>query len=162
MTRQYGRCRGGRRVTDAVPGGDWKIVTILGAMNHHGMLAAMTIEAATDREVFLTFLDNVLCPKLRPGDVLIMDNLSAHKVDGVRQRIQAAGARLLYLPPYSPDLNPIEKAWAKLKALLRPVGARSPESLHHAVAQLLPAIQHKDATAWFRIPFDCIPMGNLL
>ncbi|MEO6804734.1 MAG: transposase [Edaphobacter sp.] len=93
MTRLYGRCRGGRRVTDAVPGGDWKIITILGAMNLQGMLAAMTIEAATDREVFLAFLDEVLCPKLKPGDVLIMDNLSAHKVDGVRQRIEAGSGQ---------------------------------------------------------------------
>jgi len=162
MTRLYGRCRGGRRVTDAVPGGDWKIITILGALNHNGMLAAMTIEAATDREIFLTFLDDVLCPKLRPGDVLVMDNLSAHKVEGVRQRVEATGARLLYLPPYSPDLNPIEKAWAKIKALLRNVQARSPEKLHSAIANLLPKIQHNDATAWFRLPFTCIATSNLL
>ena len=149
-------------MTDAVPGGDWKIVTILGAMNHQGMLAAMTIEAATDREVFLAFLDEVLCPKLSPGDVLVMDNLSAHKVDGVRQRIEAAGARLLYLPPYSPDLNPLEKAWAKLKSLLRNAHARTAEALHHNVGQLLPAITPKDAQAWFRLPFNCIPKGNLL
>jgi len=81
--------------------------------------AAMTIEAATDREIFLAYLDEVLCPKLRIGDVVIMDNLSSHKVQGVREGIEAAGAQLLYLPPYSPDLNPIEKAWAKLKQLLR-------------------------------------------
>jgi len=153
MTRLYGRCRGGRRVADAVPGGDWKIVTILGAMNREGMLAAMTVEAATDGDIFLAFLDDILCPKLKPGDVLIMDNLSAHKVDGVRQRIEAAGARLLYLPPYSPDLNPIEKAWAKLKALLRNAHARTAEALHNAVARFLPDINHNDATAWFRLPF---------
>ena len=91
------------------------MITILGALNHNGMLAAMTIEAATDREIFLAFLDDLLCPKLQPGDVLVMDNLSAHKVDGVRQRVEATGARLLYLPTYSPDLNPIEKAWASLR-----------------------------------------------
>ena len=145
-----------------MPGGDWKIITILGALNHNGMLAAMTIEAATDREIFLAFLDEVLCPKLQHGDVLVMDNLSAHKVDGVRQRVEATGARLLYLPPYSPDLNPIEKAWAKLKALLRNIQARSPETLHNAIANLLPAIQHKDATAWFRLPFNSIATSNLL
>ena len=120
MTRSYGRALGGRRVPDAVPGGHWKMLTILGAMNHRGMLAAMTIEAATDREVFLRFLDEVLCPKLEPGDVLIRDNLSAHKVAGVRERVQARGASLLYLPPYSPDLNPIEKAWFKLKRCSAP------------------------------------------
>lgn len=109
MTRTYARAARGQRVHDTVPGGHWKMLTILGAMDHTGMLAAMTVEAATDREVFLAYLDEVLCPKLRPGHVVVMDNLSAHKVDGVRQRIEARGASVLYLPPYSPDLNPIEK-----------------------------------------------------
>jgi len=156
MTRVYARAPRGRRIHDDVPGGHWKIVTILGAMDHCGILAAMTIEAATDREVFLTYLDEVLCPKLRPGHVVVMDNLSAHKVDGVRQRIEASGASLLYLPPYSPDLNPIEKAWSKLKQSLRAIGARSEQTLHNAVAQLLPTITPNDATAWFRLPFDAL------
>jgi len=89
---------------------------MLGAMSSRGMLAMMTVEAATDTDIFLAYLDHVLCPKLRPGDVVVMDNLSTHKVDGVRQRIQQCGAELLYLPPYSPDLNPIEKAWVKRQA----------------------------------------------
>lgn len=151
MTRVYARARRGQRVHVAVPGGHWRIVTILGAMDHRGMLAAMTIEAATDREVFLAYLDQVLCPKLRPGHVVVMDNLSAHKVDGVRQRIEQAGASVLYLPPYSPDLNPIEKAWSKLKQGLRAIGARTEQTLHQAVAELLPAITQQDATAWFQI-----------
>ena len=109
MTRVYARARRGQRVHAAMPGGDWKIITILGAMDHRGMLATMTIEAATDREVFLAYLDQVLCPKLRAGHVVVMDNLSAHKVEGVRERIEAWGASVLYLPPYSPDLNPIER-----------------------------------------------------
>jgi transposase len=119
MTRLYARCAGGARIHETAPDGRWKILTILGAICTRGMIAAMTIEAATDREIFLAYLDEVLCPKLRIGDVVIMDNLSSHKVQGVRERIEAAGAQLLYLPPYSPDLNPIEKAWAKLKQLLR-------------------------------------------
>lgn len=158
MTRLYARARHGQRVAAAVPGGHWKMVTILGALNHNGMLAAMTIEAATDRDVFLAFLDDVLCPKLKPGDVLIMDNLSTHKVHGVRQRVEAVGARLLYLPPYSPDLNPIEKAWSKLKALLRNSQARTAEALHNAVAQLLPSIHAQDAKAWFRLPFNAVQL----
>jgi transposase len=158
MTRSYGRARGGQRVADAVPGGHWKMLTILGALNDQGMLAAMTIEAATDREVFLAFLEEVLCPKLRPGDVLVMDNLSAHKVSGVRERVEAAGARVLYLPPYSPDLNPIEKAWSKLKTLLRSAKARTAETLHHAVEQHLPAISPQDAAAWFRLPFSAVQL----
>ena len=89
------------------------MLTIPGALGYNGMLAAMTVKAATDREVFLAYLDEVLCPRLQPGQVVVMDNLSAHKVKGVRERIEQAGASLLYLPPYSPDLNPIEKAWGK-------------------------------------------------
>ena len=156
MTRLYARASGGQRVHDAVPGGHWKMLTILGAMDHTGLVAAMTVEAATDREVFLAYLDQVLCPKLRPGHVVVMDNLSAHKVDGVRERIEACGARVLYLPPYSPDLNPIEKAWSKLKTGLRAAGARTAETLHHAVAQLLPSITAQNATAWMRLPLNAL------
>jgi transposase len=120
------------------------------------MIATMTIEAATDREIFLAYLDEVLCPKLRPGDVVVMDNLSSHKVTGVRERIEAAGAQLLYLPPYSPDLNPIEKAWAKLKQLLRAAKARTKEALDQAIAELLPLLTAEDARAWFRLPFNAL------
>jgi transposase len=114
MTRLYARCAGGRRIHETTPDGRWKILTILGAISTRGMIATMTVEAATDREIFLAYLDHVLCPQLCPGDVVVMDNLSSHKVAGVRERIEAAGAEVLYLPPYSPDLNPIEKAWSKL------------------------------------------------
>ena len=150
MTRRWGRAIGGARVRETVPEGRWKILTILGAMNSRGMLAAMTVEAATDAEIFLAYLDRVLCPKLVPGDVVVMDNLSSHKVLGVRERIEAAGAEVLYLPPYSPDLNPIEKAWAKLKQLLGSARARSVVALDQAIAELLPQITPDNATAWFR------------
>lgn len=153
MVRSYARAPRGERVHAAVPGGHWKMLTILGAMDCNGMLAAMTVEAATDREVFLAYLDQVLCPKLRPGHVVVMDNLSSHHVPEVRHRIEAAGARLLYLPPYSPDLNPIEKLWAKLKQGLRTIAARSTEALHQAIADILPTITPQDARAWFRLPF---------
>ena len=147
MTRLYARAPGGRRVHDAVPGGHWKMLTILGAMDHTGMLAAMTVEAATDREVFLAYLEEVLCPKLRPGHVVVMDNLSAHKIDGVRERIEACGAQVLYLPPYSPDLNPIEKAWSKLKTALR-TGRNTPPRRRSTAAQPHRAKRHHmDATA---------------
>ena len=152
MTRTRGRAPRGVRVHDSVPGGHWKMLTVVGAMDHNGMLATMTVEAATDREVFLAYLDQVLCPKLRTGHVVVMDNLSAHKVDGVRQRIEACGASLLYLPPYSPDLNPIEKAWSKLKQALRATAARTAEHLHNAIADLLHIIRPQDAKAWFRLP----------
>jgi transposase len=162
MTRTYARAPRGRRVHDAVPGGHWKMLTILGAMDHQGMLAPMTVEAATDREVFLAYLDEVLCPRLRPGHVVVMDNLSAHKVEGVRERIEWVGATLLYLPPYSPDLNPIEKLWAKLKQGLRAVAARTPEQLHQAIVQLLPTITPQDAQAWFRLPFHSATLTSKL
>ena len=154
MTRLYARAPRGHRVHDAVPGGHWKMLTILGALHHKGMLAVMTVEAATDREVFLAYLDQVLCPRLRPGHVVVMDNLSAHKVAGVRERIEQTGATLLSLPPYSPDLNPIEKAWSKLKQGLRAAQARSVQALDQAIERLLPSLTPQDAQAWFRLPFQ--------
>ncbi len=109
MTRRYARAPRGVRVHETTPEGNWKILTILGAMSLGGMIATMTIEAATDSEIFLAYLDHVLCPTLRPGDVVVMDNLSSHKVAGVRERIAAAGAELLYLPPIRPISIPSRK-----------------------------------------------------
>jgi transposase len=156
MTRRYARAPRGVRVHESTPEGNWKILTILGAMSLRGMIATMTIEAATDADIFLAYLDQILCPALPPGDVVVMDNLSSHKVAGVRERIEVAAAELLYLPPYSPDLNPIEKAWAKLKQLLRTAKARTAEALEQAIAELLPAIRPQDAEAWFRTPFHAL------
>lgn len=153
MTRLYGRAPGGQRVHESAPEGDWQILTILGAMSSRGIVAAMTVEAATDRDIFLAFLDEVLCPALRPGDVVVMDNLSSHKVDGVRQRIEARHAELLYLPPYSPDLNPIEKAWSKLKQILRQLKARTADALDQAITQALAEISPANAQAWLRLCF---------
>ncbi len=150
MTRRFARSLKGARVHEATPEGNWKILTILGAMSLRGMIATMTVEAATDTEIFLAYLDEVLGPQLRPGDLVIMDNLSSHKVAGVRERIKAAGADLLYLPPYSPDLNPIEKAWAKLKQILRSAKARTREALDQVIAERLAEITPENAMAWFR------------
>jgi transposase len=150
MTRLYARALGGGRIHEATPGGHWKILTILGAMGLRGMVATMTIEEATDTEIFLAYVEHVLCPALQPGDVVVMDNLSSHKVNGVRELIQQAGAEVLYLPPYSPDLNPIEKAWAKLKQWLRAAKARSQEALDQAIAEALQLITAENAQAWFR------------
>lgn len=151
MTRRYARSRDGARIHEAAPEGNWKILTILGAMSTRGMIATMTIEESTDADIFLAYLDHCLCPQLRPGDVVVMDNLSSHKVSGVLERIEAAGASLLYLPPYSPDLNPIEKAWSKLKLLLRSTKARTKEALDQAISELLPQITPDNAEAWFRL-----------
>ena len=150
MTRLWGRAIRGQRITEATPQAHWKVLTILGAIGVRGMVAAMTIESATDGDVFLTYLEQILCPKLQPGDLVILDNLSAHKVAGVRELIEATAAELLYLPPYSPDFNPIEMAWAKLKQLLRAAKARTTDILEQAVAEVLKLITADNAAAWFR------------
>ena len=150
MTRRYGRAFGGQRVREATPAGHWRTLTVLGAMSAEGLIATMTIEAPTDREVFLGYLEEVLCPRLKPGQIVVMDNLSSHKVAGVSELIHAAGAELLYLPPYSPDFNPIEKCWSKLKQKLRSLKARTLDALETAVAVAIPDISPQNAQAWFK------------
>jgi transposase len=149
MTRTRGRGPKGERVVGAVPQGHWQVTTILGALRMDGMAAAMTIPAATDTDVFMAFVDRVLAPALRPGEVVLLDNLSPHKVAGVRKSIEAVGARVLYLPPYSPDFNPIEPCWSKVKERLRAVGARSQEDLDLAIADALNSITRNDAKGYF-------------
>jgi transposase len=149
MTRSYARAPRGQRVKEATPQGRWQILTMLAALSTRGLEAPMTIAEPTDGDIFLAYLEQVLCPRLRPGQVVIMDNLAAHKVAGVRELIEAAGARLLYLPPYSPDLNPIEQAWSKVKQMLRALKARTADALENAVAQALAAITPENAVAWF-------------
>jgi transposase len=150
MTRLRARSVGGGRICEGAPAGRWKILTILGAMSVRGIVATMTIEEATDSDIFEAFVAQVLCHALQPGDVVVMDNLASHKVPPIRQLIEKAGAQLLYLPPYSPDLNPIEKAWSKLKQLLRTAKARSREALESAITDALPLITPENAKAWFR------------
>ena len=152
MTRLYARCRGGGRIHESTPDSRWKVLTILGALSLRGMIATMTIEEATDGDIFEAYLEHVLCPRLKPGDVVVMDNLSSHRMAGVRKKIEQCEARVLYLPPYSPDLNPIEKAWSKLKQGLRSLKARSKEALEQAISDRLPSITSDDANAWFRLP----------
>ena len=151
MTRLYGRAPAGQRVAEATPQSHWKVVTLISALRVSGMVAPMTVEAATDGEIFLAYVEHFLCPQLRPGDVAIMDNLSAHKVDGIRQLVETTGARLLYLPPYSPDLNPIEKAWSKIKQILRAIKARSTDTLDQAITEAIQQITPDNARAWFRL-----------
>jgi transposase len=150
MTRLRARVLGGQRVTDDVPAGKWKTLTILGAVSCNGWVAAMTVEASTDGDVFLAFVQHILCPKLQPGQTVVMDNLSAHKVEGVREAIEAAGAKLLYLPPYSPDFNPIEQCWAQLKQRLRTAKSRCVDTLRQAISAALPALTPAHASACFR------------
>lgn len=150
MTRRYGWAPRRERVSEAVPAGHWRTLTVLAALTLDGMLASMSIESPTDGDVFLAFLEQVLGPKLQPGHVVVLDNLSAHKVDGVRELIEGRGAQLLYLPPYSPDFNPIEQAWSKLKQLLRGAKARLLDQLEPAIARAIAAITPQNAQAFFR------------
>lgn len=150
MSRYWGWAEPGRRVPEAIPAGHWRSFTLLGALTTSGLLASMTIEAATDTDVFQAFLDQVLCPRLQPGQIVVMDNLSAHQAAAVRRSIEAVGAHLLYLPPYSPDLNPIEKCWSKIKQALRSLKARTAEALEAALVTALTSISAENAQAWLR------------
>ena len=149
MTRLYGRTFGGARVVDAVPHGHWCTTTMLSSIRLDGTTAAMVIEGATDAAVFRAYVDHVLVPSLRPGDIVVMDNLAPHKVPGVAEAIASVGATAWYLPPYSPDFNPIEKMWSKVKAFLRKAKARTPEALLDAIATALRTVSASDATGWF-------------
>jgi transposase len=124
-------------------------LTVLGAITQKGVLASMTIEEATDGDVFLAYVEQVLCPQLKTGQLVIMDNLGAHKVEGVREKIEACGAGLIYLPPYSPDFNPIEQVWAKVKPWLRSAKARTVEVLEQAVGEALNAVTPDDTAGCF-------------
>jgi len=143
----------GERAPGTAPCGHWERVTILGALGPEGIIAAMSIPAATDGAVFCAWLEHVLLPELRrtrPDAVLVMDNLSAHKTKAVRALLDEAGFAYLYLPRYSPDLNPIEPAWAKVKGLLRKAAARTVEGVHAALGPALAAITRDDARGFFR------------
>lgn len=150
LARLCGRCGKGERLVASVPHGYWKVLTMIAAMSVGGVRTAVTVDAATDGEIFLRFVTDALVPTLEPGDVVVMDNLQAHKVTGVREAIERAGARLLYLPPYSPDLSPIEPMWSKVKQSLRTLAARTVEALQEAVTTALQKITASDCAGYFR------------
>lgn len=149
MTRRYGRAPRGQRVHDAVPKNFGRNVSILGALSWYGMDAVMTIEGAVDTAVFRAYVTHVLLPTLRAGDVVVMDNLSVHKAADIESQITAAGAQLIYLPPYSPDWSPIEPCWSKLKTWLRGMKARTKEALDLALTKIIGKISNSDARGWF-------------
>ncbi len=150
MTRDYARSPRGERALGSVPRNAGTVTTMIGALDVTGVRAMMTIEGATDGEVFETFLERVLVRKLRPGDIVVLDNVGAHKTPNVRRLIAAAGASVLYLPPYSPDLNPIELCWSKLKAILKELGARTHDALDAAIRRAMDLIGRSDAVGWFK------------
>lgn len=150
MTRQHGRAPPGVRVDGAVPHARWTVTTVVGAIGADGFCAAATLDGAVDGLAFAAWVEHSLGPALRPGDVVVMDNLGSHKVAGVRAAVEARGAELWFLPAYSPDLNPIEKAWSKVKQILRDVGARTQEALGAAITAALAAVTPADAEGYFR------------
>ena len=133
-----------------VPHGHWKTTTFVAALRHDGLTAPLVIDGAMNGALFLAYVEQQLAPTLRPGDLVVMDNLAAHKISGVREAIEAAGARLVYLPPYSPDLNPIELAFSKLKWLLRSAGERDLQRLWSLCGQFLDRFTAAECTAYFR------------
>ena len=150
LARLYGRAEGGRRAPGAVPHGRWERLTVLGGLTLQGLSACMSIEGAADTAVMLAFVEHVLVPTLRPGQVVVLDNLSVHRAARVRRLVEQAGCELRFLPPYSPDLNPIEPAWSKLKTLLRAAGARTVAALHDTLAGVIDAITPDDARGYFQ------------
>ena len=150
LARLYGRCPRGERCLSAVPHGHWQSSTFMAALRHEQITAPFLVDGPVDAEVFLVYLQQVLVPCLHPGDTLILDNLATHKVRGVEPILQARGVALRYLPPYSPDLNPIEPAFSKLKAHLRQAAARTVEQLVAAVACSLDTFSAADCRAFFR------------
>ena len=149
MAGAYGRAPRGERLRMARPRGHWKTSTFVAGLTVRGMIAPFVLDRPINRVAFETYVEKVLAPELRPGDIVVMDNLSSHKGAGVRQMIEAAGAEIRFLPPYSPDLNPIEMAFAKLKALLRQAAERTVEGLWGAIARILETFQPQECRNYF-------------
>lgn len=150
MTRLRGRALGGARLADAAPHGHWCTTTIIGAVRLDGSTACMAVAGATDKDTFREYVRCVLVPTLRAGDIVVLDNLSAHKDQESQNLVEQAGAELRFLPPYSPDLNPIEKMWSKIKTFLRAAKARTEEDLYQAIGLALETVTPQDAEGWFR------------
>jgi transposase len=144
MTRSHGRCTKGQRLVAKVPHGHWRTMTFLAALRHDAVTAPFVVDGPINGQWFLTYVEQVLVPTLKPGDIVIIDNLGSHKSQAVRKAIRSAGAKLFFLPPYSPDLNPIEQVFAKLKTLLRKAAERSPEATWRRIGTLLDAFKPKE------------------
>lgn len=149
MTRLRGRAPRGQRLVDKIPHGHWQTTTLIAALDHRGMRCATTVDGSVNGDVFVAFVQQVLAPTLQRGDIVIMDNLSSHKVAGVAHAIEAVGASVVYLPPYSPDLNPIELAFSKLKQLMRSAAHRTQDTLWTNIQSMLDRITAADAAGFF-------------
>lgn len=149
MTRHYGRAMAGQRAIDDTPSGHWCTTTMISSVRLDGSTACMVVDGATTKDIFEAYIEQILLPTLNAGDIVVLDNLSAHKSQRARDLIESAGAELWYLPAYSPDLNPIEKMWSKVKSILRTLKARTKETLINAIARALDQITANDANGWF-------------
>ena len=149
MARRYGRAPRGQRLRVGVPHGHWKTTTVVAGLRATGLIAPFVLDGPINRATFEAYVEKILVPELQPGDVVILDNLSSHKGPRVRALIEAAGASLLYLPPYSPDFNPIENAFAKLKALLRKAAARTLDALWRVIGESLDAFTPAECANYF-------------
>ena len=149
MTRLRGRAKGGQRCADDIPHGHWYTTTMISSIRMDGSTACMAIDGATDKNIFREYVRHVLMPTLQPGDIVILDNLGAHKDPTARELIESVGAQIRFLPSYSPDLNPIEKMWSKIKEFLRNAKARTEELLFDAIAAALKTVTPDDAKGWF-------------
>jgi transposase len=149
MARTHGRAPRGARLRSPIPHGHWKTTTFVAALRNSGMVAPMVLDGPINSIAFQAYVDQVLVPELRPGDIVVMDNLGSHKGAGVRTAIETAGASLLYLPPYSPEFNPIENAFAKLKAMLRKAAARTVEGLWNTIGRIINAFTPDECTNYF-------------
>jgi len=150
MTRLRGWAPRGQKVVDKVPQGRWRTLTFLAALRHDRIDAPCVIDGPIDGETFLAYIEQILLPTLKPGDIVIVDNLGSHKGIPARRAIRAVGAKLFFLPPYSPDLNPIEQLFAKLKTLLRKANRRTVETTWRQIGALLPNCTAKECAAYFR------------
>ena len=149
MARRHGRCARGERLRIGVPHGHWKTTTFVGALTTRGFIAPFVLDGPINRDAFETYVAKVLVPELEPGDIVVMDNLSSHKGPRMREMVEAAGAELRYLPPYSPDFNPIEMAFAKLKALLRKAAERSVSGLWDVIGRLIDLFTPAECANYF-------------
>lgn len=150
MARRHGRCARGERLRVGVPHGHWKTTTFVAGLRSRGIAAPFVLDGPINRIAFETYVDKVLLPELRPGDIVIMDNLSSHKGPRVREMIEAAGASLLFLPPYSPDFNPIENAFSKLKAHLRKAAERTVDGLWNAIGRVIDLFTPTECKNYFK------------
>lgn len=150
MTRLRGRAPRGERLVDKVPHGHWKTTTLIAALGIEGVRCSAVVDGAVNGDVFEAYVERVLVPELRSGDVVVMDNLSSHKRARTRELIESAGAELVFLPPYSPDLNPIEMVFAKIKQLLRSLGCRTRDALWNAMQSVLEQVTPNDAKNCFK------------